>query len=93
MRLSEDRINFITDQIVKELLDAKALRYGGSKIVMESEITRVIIEDLKIEEDIDREVTEMLDKMTKTPPQGSAEWSALYMQKKEEIARRKNYIL
>ncbi len=93
MRLSEDRINFITDQVVKELLDAKALRYGGTRIVMESEITRVLIEDLKIEEEIDKEVTEMLDKMTKTPPQGSAEWSALYLSKKEEIARRRNYIV
>jgi hypothetical protein len=53
----------------------------------------VILEDLRIEDEIDREVVDMIDSMQRKLPHGSAEWQAVYMQKKEEVARRRNYIL
>ncbi len=93
MRLSEDRIHFIAGQIAKELVEGSQVKFGGSRIVLESEIARVILEDLKIEDEIDKEVVEMIDKMQRKLPPGSAEWQAVYMQKKEEIARRRNYII
>ncbi len=92
MRLSEDRIQFIAGQIAKELVDKEMIKFSGSRIVLESEIARVLLEDLKVEEEIDREVVDMIEKMQRKPPQGSAEWQAIFMQKKEEIARRRNYI-
>jgi len=93
VRLSEDRIHFIAQQVAKELIDTKQVKFGGSRIVLESEIARVILEDLRIEDEIDKEVVEMLDKMQRKLPPGSAEWQAIYTQKKEEIARRRNYLL
>lgn len=93
MRLSEERINFIASEIAKELLGKELVKFSGSAIVLESEVSRVIFQDLKIEEEIDREVVEMIDSMKRNIPQGSAEWSAIYHQKKEEVARRRNYIL
>lgn len=93
MRLSEDRINFIASQIAKELTSKGVIKFGGSEIVLESEIAKIIHQDLKIEEEIDREVVEMIEGMKRNIPQGSAEWSAIYHQKKEEVARRRNYIL
>jgi len=92
MRLSEDRIQFIANQVAKELVDKQMLKFTGSRIVLESEIARVILEDLRIEDEIDREVVDMIDSMQRKVPQGSAEWQAIFMQKKEEIARRRNYI-
>lgn len=93
MRLSEDRIQFVAAQIAKELVDKNMIKFAGSSIVLESEIARVILEDLKIEDQIDKEVVDMIDSMQRKIPQGSAEWQAVFMQKKEEIARRKNYIV
>ena len=92
MRLSEDRIQFIAAQVAKELVDKQMINFSGSRIVLESEIARVIVEDLRIEDEIDREVVEMIDSMQRKVPQGSAEWQAIFMQKKEEIARRRNYL-
>jgi hypothetical protein len=92
MRLSEDRVHFIAQQIAKELLQKELIRYSGSRIILESEISKVILEDLAVEVEIDREVVEMIGKMKREIPPGSAEWSAIYAEKKEEIARRKNYI-
>jgi hypothetical protein len=93
MRLSEDRIHFIATQVAKELIDTKQIAFGGSRIVLESEIAKVILEDLRIEDEIDKEVVEMIDKMQRKVPHGSAEWQAIYTQKKEEIAKRRNYLL
>ena len=92
MRLSEDRIQFIAGQIAKDLVDKQMIKFSGSAIVLESEIARVIHSDLQIEDTIDKEVVDMIDSMQRKPPHGSAEWQAIFMQKKEEIARRKNYI-
>jgi hypothetical protein len=92
MRLSEDRVHFIAQQIAKELLRQKLIRYKGTLIVLEAEITKIIMEDLAIEAEIDREVVEMIGKMKREIPPGSAEWNAIYSEKKEEIARRKNYV-
>jgi hypothetical protein len=92
MRLSEERIHFIAQQVAKELIETGLIKFGGSRVVLEAEISKVILEDLKIEDEIDREVVEMIGKMKRDIPQGSAEWNATYAEKKEEIARRRNYI-
>jgi hypothetical protein len=92
MRLSEDRIHFIAEQVAKELLAKELVKYEGTRIVLESEISRVIHSDLQIEDEIDCEVVEMIEKMKRNIPPGSAEWNAIYFQKKEEIARRRNYV-
>lgn len=93
MRLSEDRIHFIAQQIARDLVDKQLIAYGGSRVVLEAEIAKVILEDLKIEDEIDREVVEMIGNMKRNIPQGSAEWQAIYWQKKEEVARRRNYVV
>ncbi len=92
MRLSEDRVSFLAKQIAQELTDKNMLKFSGSSIVLETEIGRVLLEDLRIEDEIDREVVDMIDRMQRKPPQGSAEWQALFTAKKEEIARRRSYI-
>jgi hypothetical protein len=92
MRLSEDRIQFIAAQIARELTDKTLIKFSGSAIVLESEIARVIHEDLGIEDEIDKEVVDMIESMQRKIPHGSAEWQAIFMQKKEEIARLRNYI-
>jgi len=93
MRLSQDRINFIAQQVAKELVDKDYIKYGGSRVLLETEIAKVILEDLAVEDEIDREVVDMIASMKRTIPAGSPEWNAIYWQKKEEIARRRNYIL
>jgi hypothetical protein len=92
MRLTENRIQFIAQQILKELLDSKEISFTGSKMVLESEIARIIFDDLRIEDEIDQEVVEMISKMKRNIPPGSAEWDAIFQEKKAEIARRRNYI-
>ena len=52
MRLSEDRIHFIASQVAKELIEKKLVKFTGSRVILEAEIAKVIMEDLRIEEEI-----------------------------------------
>jgi len=92
MRLSEKRIQFLARQIVDELLAQGEISYSGSRLVLETEVARIISDDLKIEDEIDQEVAEMISKMKRNIPPGSAEWDAIYQEKKAELARRRNYV-
>jgi hypothetical protein len=92
MRLSEKRIQFIAQQIAKELLERGEISYSGTPLVLESEVARIISDDMRIEDEIDQEVVEMISRMKRNIPQGSAEWDAIYQEKKAEIARRRNYV-
>lgn len=93
MRLSEERIEFINQQIL-DLLEAEGLiSIQGQRSTVLVEMNRTVMIDLKREDEIDAEVEAMIRKMKRNIPEGSAEWNAIFLQKKEELAARYNYIL
>jgi hypothetical protein len=92
MRLSDDRIQSIASQIAEQLKKKGLVRYKGLPVRMTTTIARTITNDLKIEDEINEEVERMIEKMKRDIPRGSAEWNSIFMQKKEELARRRNYI-
>ena len=91
MRLSEDRIEAIAQKIIEHLRAEKIIRLKGlpSRAVME--IQRVVIEDLKVEDEINEEVEARIDAMKRDIPYGSAEWNAVYTQIKDELCQKRNY--
>jgi hypothetical protein len=91
MRLSEARIEFIATQIAEGLQQKRRVRYRGNKNKFTAEIGKVILEDMRIEDEIDREAEAHIRKMKRDIPEGSPEWVAIYQQEKEELARRRNY--
>ena len=93
MRLSEERIEFIANQIADGLQQKRRVRYRGNKNRFVAAIGRVILEDIRIEDEIDREAEAHIRKMKRNVPEGSAEWVAIYQQEKEALARRRNYQL
>jgi hypothetical protein len=92
MRLSDDRIQSIASQIADDLKKKGIVRYKGLPMRLTTTIARTIANDLKIEDEINQEVEQMIEKMKRNIPRGSAEWNSIFMQKKEEVARRRNYI-
>lgn len=92
MRLSDDRIHSIANQIAEHLLKRGMIRFKGLRISLVTSIARVITNDLKIEDEINAEVERMIESMQRKIPRGSAEWNSIFIQKKEELARRRNYI-
>ena len=93
MRLSDDRIQSIAGKIADHLTQQKMIRFEGLRTSLVTLIARVVTNDLKIEDEINAEVERMIESMQRTIPRGSAEWTSIFMQKKEELARRHHYII
>jgi hypothetical protein len=93
MRLSEQRIQFLAKQIAAAIIDEGAVETSMSGFVLESDIARHIQADLQIEDQIDAEVNASIHRMKRPPVQDSPEWRAMFTQLKQEIAKRKGYIL
>ena len=92
MRLNDNRVQNIAGQIADHLTRERMIRFDGLRTSLVTTIARVITNDLKIEDEINDEVERMIESMQRTIPRGSAEWSSIFFQKKEELARRRNYI-
>jgi hypothetical protein len=92
MRLSNERIEFISDQIASALTEKKLVGYYHRRKKLKNVIAGIIIGDLEIEDKIDAEVIKMIKSIKRDIPEGSAEWVSIFQQKKEEIAKRHNYI-
>ena len=93
MRLSEERVNQIARGIVHRWIKSGAVRVTGDPKRLETRVAKVILEDLRIEDAIAREVRERLRRMPSAPPEDSAEWQALFLREKEMAAGRRGYVL
>jgi hypothetical protein len=92
MRLSEERIEFIARQIAKVLADKKYITYYARSRTLDGLIAREVIKDLAFEDKIDAEAEKSVRSIKRDIPEGSAEWMSIFQQKKEELAKRHNYI-
>lgn len=93
MRLSEERIDFISDQILDALFKDDLIKIDGSEKTIRHEMNRVMMTDLAMEDKIDEVVVNMIRSLKRNVPEGSPEWNAIFLQKKEEIASKYNYTL
>ena len=82
MRLSEERIHFVADQIIQSLKQKDMIEASFSDHRLRREIVRVIIQDLRIEDEIDQEVIRVIQSMEREVPEDSPEWISIFRQKK-----------
>ena len=93
MRLSEERINVLAQQISDVLFKKQLIRYRRLSKFLPTLIEKVLLEDLRFEDELDEQVRQILQRMDKPVPENSPEWNALFREKKEEMAVRRNYVL
>ena len=93
MRLSEERVQFIAQQIADGLQQKRRVRYRGNRNKFVAEIGRVILDDVRVEDEINRAAEQSIRNIQRDIPEGSAEWEAIYQQEREKLAARRNYQL
>ena len=93
MKMSEDRVRFLAKQIAEELIKRGLIQYTGPRGVLEANLEKPIMDDLMIEEAVDREVMEMIAKMQERVVPGTSRWEAIFTQIKTDICKRKNIII
>ena len=93
MRLRQDKIHDLAGQIVALLRDHPQVSVLAGEDALRVAIGSVILDDLKEEEDIDREADALLAANAKQIAQGDLDTHALRMKFRQEIARQRGFIL
>lgn len=99
MRLSEDKVRRIAERLHDELAQRNLLEYkdargskpGVGRAARVKQIYEFIMDDLQKEEEIDAEVERIL--ATYSRELKAAERDVLFRKHKEEVARKRGYVL
>ena len=99
MRLSEDKVRRIAERLHDELAqrglldyqEARGVKAGTGRAARVKAIYDYLIEDLQREEELDAEVEKLLNSYSREIK--GTERDILFRKHKEELARKKGYIL
>jgi hypothetical protein len=94
LRLSEEKIQRIAENLVEMLESREELvRVRMDSRLLERELFRFIVADLKIEDEINQEALAKMETYSRKVAQGTTEWTVLLAKHKEEIAIRRGYVV
>ena len=88
MRMSRERIFYLTDLIVKELGGVEGVQVRAPED-LRVEVMRGLTEEAKLEESVDTEVRRTLSSYSRPVPEGSREWEIMYQKTREEVFKRR----
>lgn len=93
MRLSEDRIVDISYKIAGRILDDELIYADMDEDELIEFVKKIIWNDLSVEDEIEAETKKVMNSYSRSIPEGSSEYKAMYLKIREDIAKRKNYVL
>ena len=93
MRLSEERIAVLARRIADSLLDEEVVDLEIAEDRFVFLIESLLIQDLKLEDQIDEEATAWLLQHKPYLEEGASEWEIELDRKKEDLAVSKGYLI
>jgi len=89
MMLSEEKITHLTHVLLQGLISRNLIDINDEEGKIRREIKRIIVNELKIGEDIDSAVRKKLQSFSRKLFEGSPEWEVLYKKffREEEIKK------
>ena len=88
MRMSRERIFYLADLIMKELVAVPGVQVRAPDDVR-TEVVRGLTEEAKLEETVDTEVRRTLSSYARPAPEGSHEWEVMYQKTRGEVLKRR----
>jgi hypothetical protein len=89
MILSDEKISHLSHLILREIQEGGIVTTGEETQVLR-EIKRIIVSDLRLEDEADAQARKRLESYSRRVPEGSPEWNVLYMKfYDEEIKKRR----
>ena len=87
MMLSEEKITHLTHVLLQGLINRNLIGLNDEEGKIRREIKRIVVNELKIGEDIDSAVRKKLQSFSRKLSEGSPEWEVLYKKffREEEI--------
>ncbi|MBD3306973.1 DUF507 family protein [candidate division KSB3 bacterium] len=93
MRLSRDKVIHLSHLLVQALDDEDLVTWLTDQNTLRTEIVNFIIEDLKTEEDADKEVRRILRSYKRKIVEGSREWDVMYQKTFEEYMKKRGRLM
>ena len=93
MRLRQDKIHDLADQIVSMLREHPKVHLQATEDALRVAIGSGILDNLNEEADIDREVDDLMDQHADQIEEADLDAHALRMKFKREIAKQRGFIL
>lgn len=78
MRLSREKVNILAGLITEDLVANDAIEFIEDRNTIRLEVAKIINEELKREETLDRDARKKIESQKKSVPEGSLEWDILY---------------
>ncbi len=78
MRLSREKVNKLSHLITEELVSLSEIEFVEDRNTIRLEVVKILNEELKKEETLDREARKKIESQKRAVPEGSPEWDILY---------------
>jgi hypothetical protein len=78
MRLSREKVNRLANLVTEDLVANDMIEFVEDRNTIRLEVIKIINEELKREEGLDRDARKKIESQKKTVPEGSLEWEILY---------------
>jgi len=78
MRLSREKISRLANLVTEDLVANDTIEFVEDRNTIRLEVIKIINEELKREEGLDRDARKKIESQKKTVPEGSLEWEILY---------------
>jgi hypothetical protein len=78
MRLSREKVNKLSHVIIDELVKVDDLDFVEDRNTIRLEVVKILNEELKKEEELDKEARKKIESQKRSIPEGSLEWDILY---------------
>ena len=78
MRLSREKVNKLSHVIIDELVGLDDIDFVEDRNTIRLEVVKILNEELKREEELDKEARKKIESQKRSVPEGSLEWDILY---------------
>lgn len=89
MRISREKVNHLSNIIVKDLEDSDSVSFLTDPTEVRINVMRAITNELAIDDEIDEEVRRILSTYSSRLVEGTREWEILYNKHYEQEAKRR----
>ena len=92
MRLSRDKVMHLSHLIVQALDDKKLVTWLKDRNSLRMEIANMMLDELSVEEEVEKEVQRILRSYKRKIVEGSREWDVMYRKTFEEQMKKRGRI-
>jgi len=93
MKLRQDYIDFISNQLVDRLVKRGYIQLHADPKIVQARISQTIVADLKVEDELDAEVQKILEGYAQQMRQQHIEYHEMFQRIKRKLVKERNLIL